>query len=38
MKIEQKLDENVGLNNKRVWPKSESKRAQSMRMYQQFDF
>lgn len=25
MKIEQRLDENIGLNNKRVWPKSDSK-------------
>lgn len=34
MKIEQKLDENIGLQNKRVWPKTETKRTQSLRMYQ----
>ena len=33
MKIEQSLDDNIGLNNKRVWPKTDSKR-QQMRMYQ----
>jgi|AACY02.6.fsa_nt_gi hypothetical protein len=34
MKIEQSLDDNIGLNNKRVWPKTDSKRQQQMRMYQ----
>lgn len=36
MKLEQKLDDNIGLNNKRVWPKSDSKQQRGM-MYQQFD-
>ena len=33
MKIERNLDENVGLNNKRVWPKADGKRSMGMQMY-----
>ena len=36
-KIEQDLNENVGLNNKKVWPATERRRNVSMRLYNTFD-